>query len=270
MIIAAVIVTFNRLELLKKCIDAVRNQTRKVDEIIVVNNGSTDGTKEWLEKQKDLTIINQENLGGAGGFYTGIKTAYESGFDWVWCMDDDCLPKESCLELQLPESVYTITGPRVIDGKTDVWNCNYNKLKYRLLNLLRIPFITIPFNGFLISNYTIKKIGLPIREFFIYSDDVEYSFRAYKMGIKLDIKNLAYMEHPKPKGIKNMKENMLFYYLRNNFLSSMLYDFFYFRTILRLIRFIISKDIFNKKLIFICLYDAFRMKREIKLKYKLN
>jgi len=53
--IAAVVVTYNRLELLKQCIDSIKNQTRKPDEIIVVNNSSTDGTLEWLNPNKDLT-----------------------------------------------------------------------------------------------------------------------------------------------------------------------------------------------------------------------
>ena len=96
--IAAVVVTYNRLNLLKECIDAIRNQTRKVDEIIVINNSSTDGTLAWLEEQNDLTVITQENLGGAGGFYTGIKTAYEKGYDWIWCMDDDAEPQKDALE----------------------------------------------------------------------------------------------------------------------------------------------------------------------------
>ncbi|MCB9247374.1 MAG: glycosyltransferase [Ignavibacteriales bacterium] len=96
--IAAVVVTYNRLGLLKECIDSLRGQTRKLDEIIVVNNDSKDGTKEWLEEQKDVTKIHQENLGGAGGFHNGMKAAYEKGYDWIWLMDDDCLPKLNALE----------------------------------------------------------------------------------------------------------------------------------------------------------------------------
>ncbi|MBK6915081.1 MAG: glycosyltransferase [Ignavibacteriales bacterium] len=96
--ITAVVVTYNRLELLKQCIESIRNQTQKLDKIIVVNNDSIDGTFEWLNSQEDITHINQKNLGGAGGFYTGIKTAYNNGFDWIWCMDDDGLPEINALE----------------------------------------------------------------------------------------------------------------------------------------------------------------------------
>ena len=69
----AVVVTFNRLNDLKVCIDALRNQTYKQLDILVVNNGSTDGTKEWLAQQNDVNVINQGNLGGAGGFYAGME-----------------------------------------------------------------------------------------------------------------------------------------------------------------------------------------------------
>jgi len=96
--VAAVVVTFNRLELLKQCLRSLRNQTRKPDEIFVINNNSSDGTAEWLSHQADLTVITQKNSGSAGGQHTGIKTAYEKGFEWCWCIDDDCIAKENALQ----------------------------------------------------------------------------------------------------------------------------------------------------------------------------
>ena len=95
--IAGVVVTYNRLPLLRLCIDALRKQSRPLDRILVVNNGSTDGTKEWLDSQNDLEVFHQENGGGSMGFYSGIKIAYEKGFDLIWCMDDDVRPRENCL-----------------------------------------------------------------------------------------------------------------------------------------------------------------------------
>ncbi|RZK13649.1 MAG: glycosyltransferase, partial [Hymenobacter sp.] len=76
--VAAVVVTFNRLADLKKCLDTLREQTRPLDTIFVINNGSTDGTDEWLATQPDLRVTTQANLGGAGGFATGIDTAYKA------------------------------------------------------------------------------------------------------------------------------------------------------------------------------------------------
>ena len=70
------IVTYNRLSLLKKTINSLRKQTYPIDNLCVINNGSTDGTYEWLLEQQDLTVIHQENLGGAGGFSRGVQYAY--------------------------------------------------------------------------------------------------------------------------------------------------------------------------------------------------
>ena len=74
--IIAVVVTYNRRELLKRNIGCLRQNT-PLHSIVVVNNGSTDGTKEWLDEQTDLRVIHQENVGGSGGFYTGIRYAFQ-------------------------------------------------------------------------------------------------------------------------------------------------------------------------------------------------
>lgn len=66
--VAAIVVTFNRITLLKECIEALRKQSYADFSIIVVDNGSTDGTNLWLSEQGDLIVVKQENLGGAGGF----------------------------------------------------------------------------------------------------------------------------------------------------------------------------------------------------------
>ena len=93
----AVVVTYNRLALLTECITALRNQTRPLDAILVINNGSTDDTQQWLAQQPDIINIYQNNLGSSGGFSTGIQWAYKNGYAWIWCMDDDGYPKEDAL-----------------------------------------------------------------------------------------------------------------------------------------------------------------------------
>ena len=196
--IAAVVVTYNRLELLKECITALKNQTRKLDEIIVVNNDSTDGTKEWLETQEDLTIITQENSGSAGGQYTGIKTAYEKGYDWIWCMDDDAEPLTNALEginkyvkddiAAICPDVLNEKGERLIYHRG---NIELNKIKSFVLqepindSLLKKEVVSIDFASFvgiLINRKAVDQIGLPNKFFFIHHDDVEYSLRLKKFG----------------------------------------------------------------------------------------
>ena len=101
--IIAVVVTYNRLNLLKRNIGCLK-QNKPVSSIVVVNNGSTDGTTEWLKEQTDLIVIHQSNVGGAGGFCTGMEYAYRAGADWVWCMDDDVFPRADCLDELLAEA----------------------------------------------------------------------------------------------------------------------------------------------------------------------
>lgn len=204
--IFAIVVTYNRLELLKKNIGALRRQHR-LDRIVVVNNGSNDGTKEWLDGQHDLQAVHQENVGGSGGFHTGIKVAYDEGADWMWCMDDDVFPKDGCLDellslVALEETRLNCKNPpgilaprRVMGGKT----LTHEFRRYNLTNPLGslhaerlcgeettpTEIVGCDFEGPLISRAVVGKIGLPNRELFIFYDDTEYCLRAHLAGFRL-------------------------------------------------------------------------------------
>ena len=98
--VAAVVVTYNRLPLLQKCIEKLEAQTAPCD-ILVVNNASSDGSTEWLEARQGGRLLPKNtgaNLGGAGGFNCGMRWAVEAGYDRLWLMDDDCLPEPDALE----------------------------------------------------------------------------------------------------------------------------------------------------------------------------
>ena len=101
--VAGVIVTYNRKKLLLESIEAMLHQTKSdCLDIIVVDNNSSDGTVVALDKYiRSNEIIYRNtgaNLGGAGGFQYGIRYAVESGYDYIWLMDDDCIPSENALE----------------------------------------------------------------------------------------------------------------------------------------------------------------------------
>ena len=99
--VIAVIVTYNRKELLKECVEAVLNQDYKNCDILIVDNASTDGTREYVKellKNNRVHYMNTgANLGGAGGFNFGIKEAYKLGCDFIWIMDDDCIVHKDSL-----------------------------------------------------------------------------------------------------------------------------------------------------------------------------
>jgi rhamnopyranosyl-N-acetylglucosaminyl-diphospho-decaprenol beta-1,3/1,4-galactofuranosyltransferase len=189
--ISAVVVTRNRLALLKECLQALREQSRLPDEIIVINNGSDDGTAQWLDEQNGLTVIHQGNLGGAGGFHRGIKESYLRGHDWFWCMDDDTIPHPDALErlCATPQFRDPLTGylgslVQWIDGSTHVMNMWINppsdepmRWYSKVLDDKCVPCVMSSFVAILISRTAVEKVGLPVREMFIWCDDVEYTHR---------------------------------------------------------------------------------------------
>ena len=197
--IIAVVVTFNRRELLKRNIECLR-RNKPVSSILVVNNGSTDGTKEWLDEQKDLSIIHQANVGGSGGFYTGIEHAYQAGADWIWCMDDDVFPRENCLEQLLKEAkdqnIGILAPRRLMDGKIfchdfQAYNLN-NPFASMYAQRLVNEQVNTPtdikgtaFEGPFIRREVIEKIGLPNKDLFIFCDDTDYCLRAILAGFRI-------------------------------------------------------------------------------------
>lgn len=187
--VAIIVVTYNRLTFLKECIESLRKQTYKDSSIIVINNGSTDNTTEWLAEQKDIITITQPNLGGAGGFFTGIKYASENGYDYSWIMDDDVEARSDTLEklmIHTPNThgflcsrVLDLNGlqcnvPRIsnkISDKTGEWTWG-NKIGDNLLEVLTTSFVSV-----LIPNKLVFDLGLPYKEYFIWGDDTEYTTR---------------------------------------------------------------------------------------------
>lgn len=190
---AAVVVTHNRIDLLRQCVAQLENQTCACD-ILIVDNASTDGTAQWLASQPDLHCRNTgANLGGAGGFNLGMRWAVEAGYDYVWVMDDDCLPQPDALEKLLE-------ADRILEGNygwlssvalwTDGSECRMNRQKlnkrfYEFSPLLKCGLVQAEqatFVSLLLRSETIRQFGLPIKEFFIWGDDIEFTRRIAVRG----------------------------------------------------------------------------------------
>jgi GT2 family glycosyltransferase len=203
--VAAVVVTYNRLSDLKKCLDSLRQQTRPLDALLVVNNGSTDGTAEWLATQPDLRVISQENLGGAGGFATGIEAAYAAGFDWLWCMDDDCLAAPDALDklLTSPNLGPCVKNAVSISTKDPDELAFYvdrpNRQYRRVSDMTAFDLVygvASFFNGTLIHAQVVRTIGSPDPKLFIWGDEVEYMTRAMRGGFPVVTVPQAVFYHP--------------------------------------------------------------------------
>jgi len=221
----AVVVTYNRLHLLKECIDALKNQTRTPDAILVVNNGSTDETGKWLLSQPDLLVITQDNCGSGGGFETGIQWAYKNGYSWIWCMDDDGYPKEDALEKILAADLdrLCLRNCAVLnkeDRKTFVWKTKH----YQTIDEVGNPIIEgigHPFNGTMIHRNIVERVGVPRQNLFLWGDETEYYYRITRKN-KIPVCTIASSIHYHPAAAFSFKKDWdyrnawkMYFYIRN-------------------------------------------------------
>ncbi|MCL5671641.1 MAG: glycosyltransferase family 2 protein, partial [Acidobacteria bacterium] len=193
--IAAVVVTYNRCALLEGCLDALLRQDRPLDEILVIDNASTDDTTEMLAKKYNGKVTHvglEENIGGAGGFYEGIRLAYEKGHDWIWVMDDDVEPMADALRILAESPAFSAPSVGflaclVLDSKltpqiTPFRRFNRLMAAYPAINedSLDQPLVSIEAAGFLggmVRREAIDTVGLPLKDLFIYWDDTEFTHR---------------------------------------------------------------------------------------------
>jgi rhamnopyranosyl-N-acetylglucosaminyl-diphospho-decaprenol beta-1,3/1,4-galactofuranosyltransferase len=209
--VVAVVVTYNRLALLRECVEALREQTYKLASIIVVNNSSTDGTEEWLLQQGDINSVTQPNLGGAYGFYTGMKTAVEEEYEWIWCMDDDGHPRPAALEklMDFHQQKPCVMNALVCD-KEDPDNLVFKTGPYTKTAEISGRIVKDAanfFNGTLLHLHIIKAVGLPLKELVIWGDESEYYNRIrYKFGFPLFTVSDSIHLHPAQGGLFYKKE----------------------------------------------------------------
>lgn len=187
--VAAVVVTYNRLPLLKQCLSALAAQTVQRFTILLVDNASTDGTADYIASLSLPGLICRnpgENLGGAGGFVYGIRAAAELGCQALWLMDDDTLPEPGALEALLAadaalQGSYGWLSSRALapDGTDQPMNLQRRTMYQDIRNFdgTHIPAVMASFVSLFLRTETVRQYGLPIAEFFIWSDDWEFTRR---------------------------------------------------------------------------------------------
>lgn len=215
MSVAAVVVTYNRKEELLKNLRAVLTQSCPVDRYYIIDNHSSDGTEAYLRQERILEhpvveyVYLPENIGGAGGFYTGVKLAYEAGYDYVCLMDDDGRPAEDRMlerllaaaeelrgqqpKLMLNALVLDTDGERMAFGLTGI--ATKEEAFLQAQGGLLCGTIN-PFNGTLVSRELIAEIGFPNKDFFIKGDEEDYQLRAEIAGAMIATVTEALYLHP--------------------------------------------------------------------------
>lgn len=237
--IAAVIVTFNRKELLARCLKAVLAQTRLAERIFIIDNASTDGTAEFLEEKGLLRdpveyVRLGSNTGSAGGFHEGMKQACEAGYAWLWLMDDDGYPALDCLEgLASQQAALDVIGPAVVrpdDASRLTWRPRrvHPSGRFRTLQTMGDDYqqllkespggiyagFAALFNGVLISTRVPAAIGYVLADLFIWGDENEYLWRCKSAGFRVGmcVSALHFHANVKPRFSSKWK----FYYLYRN------------------------------------------------------
>ncbi len=190
----ALIITYNRLPLLKECIQAVLGQTWNSFNILVIDNHSTDGTWEYLQTLEGKGAISflrlEQNTGGSGGFHIGIREALRRGYSHIWLMDDDTVPDIHAVERLLSadrllgEYGFLVSLPVWKDGSLCKMNLplpgQFRREKGRILQEGLLPVRKATFVSMLLKAEIVREVGLPIKEFFIWGDDQEYTERISK------------------------------------------------------------------------------------------
>lgn len=202
--VAAIVVTFNRCDLLAQTLAGLEAQERPVDHIIVIDNASTDQTGSYLSEREFAVPHTIEtlptNTGGAGGFSAGVDLAFRLGFDAFWVMDDDTVPRPDALAPLLRDLddaterlgfLPSFACSLVLfhqDGQICEMNVPVTKWDWPRAIALGADYLLVEQASFvscLITREGVHAVGLPAGNFFIWYDDAEYTRRLskYRPGI---------------------------------------------------------------------------------------
>jgi GT2 family glycosyltransferase len=191
--VGAVVVTYNRLELLTRCLEHLKRQTRPPDAILVVDNASTDGTAEMLAARDDVQVLSlNANLGGAGGFERGLAAAHGDGHDWIWLLDDDTFAEERCLEALLAGAERAPRQPSVMASVVRWRDSSLHPMNRPWLRIAPrghyaeaagaglAPIRASTFVSTMVHRDAVRRHGLPPAHYFVWLDDIQYTARVLR------------------------------------------------------------------------------------------
>jgi hypothetical protein len=205
-----VILNYNGLEVLKKCLTSVFKIDFPNFEIILVDNNSLDGSLEMAKTNfsKAIFIQNAENLGFAAGNNVGIKFALERAADFILLLNNDVEVEKNFLT-QLIDAVAEnekigLASPVIFDGQTrevwfsggqiDWWRMKaLNSKDIQTKNYFNSDFITGC--AMLIRAAVFQKIGLLDEDYFLYYEDADFSFKSRKAGFQNMVVSSSWIYH---------------------------------------------------------------------------
>ncbi len=223
---AAVVVSYNRITLLEECLAALHRQTHPLDEIIVVDNGSTDGSADCITANYPEIILHRTgvNLGGAGGFAWGVDIAIARGHRAAWLMDDDARPEDDAFaplvdtfERMDPAPSFLASVVTVERGVPNLSNSPSVSTNIRSQFAAQaaggIAADAATFVGVLINLELAAQTHLPLDDYFIWLDDAEYTARLSAIAPAMSVPT-SMVNHPDSSAKRDMG-GRLFYFTRN-------------------------------------------------------
>jgi len=227
--ITIIIVTFNSVKQIKKCIDSIVKNEYKHTKIVVIDNNSSDNTLDIVKKlQKNSKIIsvikNKQNVGFAKAVNQGIKNNIKSEYFLLLNPDTvlrnnslitliNCSTKNkagitggSTTDIQGKENgsyyrfpnlgigIFDFTNFRKLT-KNDRWHKYFYYQDITNKNIDEFPVDVVTGGYMLINNKTVKKVGYFDEDYFMYLEDVDYCLRTKKAGIKIFHTNQSKILH---------------------------------------------------------------------------
>lgn len=209
--LVAIVVTHNRLNKLKIAIEKLLEQ--EVFRIVVIDNASTDGTREWLRQlyhEQVFCVFNSENIGGAGGFNLGLTLALEQFEpDWILLQDDDAYPAPGAIKRFLQSDLREVDAVAAAVFYPNGHICEMNRpsrnpfwySRFFLKTIFKgregfhlndkaysstspIPIDAGSFVGFFVRSEIVKQLKNPDPKLFLYGEDVIYTLELSRKGFR--------------------------------------------------------------------------------------
>lgn len=263
--VSIIILNWNNYKDTKECLLSLDKITYPNYEVIVVDNGSIDGST--LKIQKDFPqhkyIYNKDNLGFTEGNNIGMKYAMKKGTDFVLILNNDVVVEknflESLVDIALRNPDVGIVGPAIYfyrePEKLSRTGCkiNYWRINTKVYDSVESAEMDWVYGCcLLVKKEVINKIGYLYEPYFLSYEDVDYCVRAKKAGFKIIYEPKAKIWHKSGTTLKNISSSYHYYFNRNKllfikrnapvYIKYFFYFYFSLYLIFRILEKLIKKD----------------------------
>ncbi len=200
----------NDEDVIDRSVQALLDQTYPLEEILIVDNGSTDGTLQRTFPEKVTIIRHPENRGTSGAVITGFQYALDKGYDWIWLLDADSAPRKNALEMLV--ELYQSFPP---DTQAQTWflaslpiqvathephsgliftHGGIKQVQPDAAQLFYECDVAI-WTGSLYKLAAVKRIGLPCADYVLDGGEREYGYRGKQCGYRAFMHQSSIVDH---------------------------------------------------------------------------